>query len=78
MEKRALLPQLWFAHFELCFQVIIIGALSMERSSSSYVSLSSEIDVMVVASGDDHKWRRKCEELKKNKEAVALMRLLVA
>jgi hypothetical protein len=50
----------------------------MEPSSSSCVSLSSEIDVMEFALGDDHKWRRKCEELKKNKEAVALMRLLVA
>jgi hypothetical protein len=50
----------------------------MEPSSSSCVSLSSEIDVMEFALGDYHKWRRKCEELKKNKEAVALMRLLVA
>jgi hypothetical protein len=33
---------------------------------------------MVVASGDDHKWRRKCEELKEDKEAMALMWLSVA
>jgi hypothetical protein len=50
----------------------------MAPGSSSCVSLSSEIDVMEFASRDDHKWRRKCEELKKDKDEMALMRLLVA
>jgi hypothetical protein len=50
----------------------------MAPNSSSCVSLSSEIDVMEFASGDDHKWRQKCEELKEDKEAMTLMRLLVA
>ena len=50
----------------------------MAPSSSSCVSLSPKIDVMESALGDDHKWRRKCEELKEDKEAMALMRLLVA
>jgi hypothetical protein len=50
----------------------------MAPSSSSCVSLSLEIVVMEFASVVDHKWRRKCEELKEDKEAMALMRLLVA
>jgi FtsZ-binding cell division protein ZapB len=50
----------------------------MAPSTSSCVSLSSEIDGMEWASGDNHKWRRKCKELKEDKEAMALMRILVA
>ena len=50
----------------------------MASSSLSCGSLSPDFGVMEFASGDDHKWRRKCEELKEDKEAMALMRLLVA
>jgi hypothetical protein len=50
----------------------------MAPSTFSCVPLSSKIDVMEFASGDDHKWRWTCEELKKDKEAMALMWLLVA
>ena len=50
----------------------------MAPSSLSCESLSPDIDGMEFASGDDHKWRRKCEELKEDKEAMALMQLLVA
>ena len=50
----------------------------MAPSSSSCVSLSPEIDEMEIASGDDRKWRRKCKELEKDVEAMALIRLLVA
>ena len=50
----------------------------MASSSLSCESLSPDFGVMEVASGDDHKWRQKCEELKEDKEAMALMRLLVA
>ena len=50
----------------------------MASSSLSCGSLSPDFGVMECASGDDHKWRRKCEELKEDKEAMALMRLLVA
>ena len=32
---------------------------------------------MVFASGDDHKWRRKRDELNKDDEAMALMCLLI-
>ena len=49
----------------------------MTPSSLSCESLYPDIGVMEFASGDDHKWRWKCEELKEDKEAMALMRLLV-
>ena len=48
-------------------------SLAMASSSLSCESLSPDFGVMKVASGDDHKWRRKCEELKEDKEAMALM-----
>ena len=50
----------------------------MASSSLSCESLVSDIGGIEFASGDDHKWRWKCEELKKDKDAMALMRLLVA
>ena len=50
----------------------------MASSSLSCESLSPDIDGMEFASGDGHKWRQKCEELKEDKEAMALMRHLVA
>ena len=50
----------------------------MASSSLSCESLVSDIGGMEFASGDDHKWRRKCKELEKDEEAMALIRLLVA
>jgi hypothetical protein len=50
----------------------------MAPSSSSYMSLFSDFEEMMCASGDDHKWRRKCKELEKDTEAMVLLRLLVA
>ena len=50
----------------------------MAPSSLSCESLSPDFGVMESASGDDHKWRRKCKELEKDVEAMALIRLLVA
>ena len=50
----------------------------MAPSSLSCESLSPDFGVMKSASGDDHKWRRKCKELEKDKEATMLIRLLVA
>ena len=49
----------------------------MASSSLSCESLSLDFGVMEFASGDDRKWRQKCEELKEDKEAIALMRLLM-
>jgi hypothetical protein len=50
----------------------------MAPSSSSCVSLFSDIEEMMCASGGDHKWRRKCKELEKDTEVMVLLRLLVA
>jgi hypothetical protein len=50
----------------------------MAPSSSSCVSLFSDFEEMVCASGDDHNWRRKCKELGKDTEAMTLLRFLVA
>ena len=50
----------------------------MAPSSLSCESLSPDFGVMEFSSGDDHKWRRKCKELEKDEEAMALIRLLVA
>jgi hypothetical protein len=50
----------------------------MALNTSSCVPLYPEINVMEYTLGDDHKWRRKGAELTEYKEAMALMRLLVA
>jgi hypothetical protein len=50
----------------------------MAPSSSSCVFLFSGFEEMMCASGDDHKWRRKCKELEKDTEAMVLLCLLVA
>ena len=50
----------------------------MAPSSLSCESLSPDFGVIELASGDNHKWRRKCKELEKDKEATMLIRLLMA
>jgi hypothetical protein len=50
----------------------------MAPSSSFCMSLFSNFEEMLCASGDKHKWRRKCKELEKDTEAMVLLHLLVA